>query len=444
MRISSRQPASETTRVIPLHSNHIIIIGAGAAGLMAARELGRAGKKVTILEARHRCGGRIDPLAASEFGYRAEGGAEFVHGEAPVTRALLREAGLSVLQIQGMRWNVEQGRLSREEALDLHAERLQQALGELKDDLTVADFLKRYFAGPEYAEFRHAIERTVRSYDAADPAKASILALRDEWMSGGPGAAVRVAEGYGAMIDFLAAECRKQGASIHLDAAVSAIEVSDGHALTRCVNGDTHVGDAVILAVPLPLLQEITLPAEVREKASVIADIGFGNVIKILLRFKTRWWTSGKGKGKEKDLSDLMFVLSNETIPVWWTQRPNQHPVLTGWAAGPSKKNLDHLDETALIETGLASLADIFGLPAKQLKQDLVSARAINWAHDRFARGAYSYATPETRDAQATLAGSGCAPVFFSGEALYRGPEMGTVEAALASGLETARMILAS
>ena len=161
MRISSRQPASETTRVIPLHSNHIIIIGAGAAGLMAARELGRAGKKVTILEARHRCGGRIDPLAVSEFGYRAEGGAEFVHGEAPVTRALLREAGLSVLQIQGMRWNVEQGRLSREEALDLHAERLQQALGELKDDLTVVDFLERYFAGPEYAEFRHAIERTV-------------------------------------------------------------------------------------------------------------------------------------------------------------------------------------------------------------------------------------------------------------------------------------------
>ena len=78
------------------------------------------------------------------------------------------------------------------------------------------------------------------------------------------------------------------------------------------------------------------------------------------------------------------------------------------------------------------------------MKQDLVSARAINWAHDQFARGAYSYATPETRDAQSTLAGSGCAPVFFSGEALYRGPEMGTVEAALASGLETARMILAS
>jgi monoamine oxidase len=65
--------------------DHIIFIGAGAAGLMAARELGRAGKKVTVLEARDRCGGRIDPLPAAEFGYPAEGGAEFVHGEAPTT-----------------------------------------------------------------------------------------------------------------------------------------------------------------------------------------------------------------------------------------------------------------------------------------------------------------------------------------------------------------------
>ena len=59
---------------------------------MAARELVRAGKQVTILEARDRCGGRIYTLPAEEFGYPAEGGAEFVHGAAPVTRALMREA----------------------------------------------------------------------------------------------------------------------------------------------------------------------------------------------------------------------------------------------------------------------------------------------------------------------------------------------------------------
>jgi monoamine oxidase len=71
-----------------------------------------------------------------------------------------------------------------------------------------------------------------------------------------------------------------------------------------------------------------------------------------------------------------------------------------------------------------------------------VAARAIDWKKDPFARGAYSYATPETREAQAVLANSDGGPVFFSGEALYRGKDMGTVEAALASGLETARAIL--
>ena len=76
-------------------SKHIVIVGAGAPASMAARELARAGKRVTILEApRDRCGGRIHPLPASEFGYPADGGAEFVHGEAPVTRDLLNEAGL--------------------------------------------------------------------------------------------------------------------------------------------------------------------------------------------------------------------------------------------------------------------------------------------------------------------------------------------------------------
>ena len=151
------------------HPDHIVVIGAGAAGLMAARELGRAGRKVTVLEARDRCGGRIHPLPVGEFGYPAEGGAEFVHGEAPVTHGLLREAGLSVVPIQGTRWTVKDGKFSREKSQDPHEAELLKALQALKDDLTVAEFLRRNFAGPEYDRLRHSIERMVESYDAADP-----------------------------------------------------------------------------------------------------------------------------------------------------------------------------------------------------------------------------------------------------------------------------------
>src|SRR5580658_2505320 len=123
---------------------HFLVVGAGAAGLMAARELARTGNRVTILEARERCGGRIYPLPAEEFGYPAEGGPEFVHGAAPVTRALLREAKLSLLPRGGTRWSTRTGTLSPDEFSLPYASRFYQTLGEVKADLPIAEFLETH------------------------------------------------------------------------------------------------------------------------------------------------------------------------------------------------------------------------------------------------------------------------------------------------------------
>ena len=117
--------------------------------------------------------------------------------------------------------------------------------------------------------------------------------------------------------------------------------------------------------------------------------------------------------------------------------------MLTGWFAGPKADTVSSLSEAELVEMGLASLAEIFDLPADRLRKNLVASRAINWGNDPFARGAYSYATPQNaRGAVGAEADRTRDAIFFSGEALYAGPDMGTVEAALASGQETARTVL--
>ena len=198
--------------------------------------------------------------------------------------------------------------------------------------------------------------------------------------------------------------------------------------------------EAAILTVPPPLLSEIALPPAVRERvAAAKADIGYGNVVKILLRFATKWWADHGGS----DLADLSFLASDATVPTWWTQYPAGHPVLTGWFAGPKADRVSSLTPTELVDMGLAALAEIFDLPADRIRRDLLAARAINWGKDPFARGAYSYATPKTRAGQLAMSKPDGGGIFFAGEALYAGPDMGTVEAALANGLETARIILA-
>ncbi|MGH7088802.1 MAG: FAD-dependent oxidoreductase, partial [Stellaceae bacterium] len=160
----------------------------------------------------------------------------------------------------------------------------------------------------------------------------------------------------------------------------------------------------------------------------------------ILLRFRGEWWADHGGLG----LADLSFLVSDATVPTWWTQHPTGYPVLTGWFAGPRADRVPSLTAAELVDMGLASLAEIFDLPGDRLGKDLVASRAVNWGNDPFARGAYSYATPRTRAAQSALKKPGAGSICFAGEALYAGPDMGTVEAALASGLEVAQTILAA
>jgi monoamine oxidase len=352
----------------------------------------------------------------------------------------MREAGLSLTPSHGTAWFAADGVLSVDDRATPHAAELHQALSALTSDLPVAEFLARHFADPRYAELRRSVTRMVEGYDAADPSRASTYALREEWMGRGLGQQGRIAEGYGALIGFLLAECRRHRVTVHFGAAVSAIDADVQKVTVRCRDGRSFAADAAVLTVPLPLLRNIVLPEEARAiAAAALADIGFGNVVKILLRFSRNWWAAHAGQ----NLADMSFLFSSAAVPTWWTQHPEQHSVLTGWLAGPRADAVAMLSSDQIIARAIGSLAQNFAVPADGLKALLVAARAINWGADPFACGAYSYATPSTAQVLARLDRAN-ERVWFSGEAFYAGPEMGTVEAALASGWQAARRILSS
>ena len=91
-------------------TNDVVVIGAGMAGLTAARVLAEAGLKVLVFEAQDRIGGRI---LTRHIGDEAiELGAEFIHGRPAELWALIDEAGLETYERGGARLCFEDGALS--------------------------------------------------------------------------------------------------------------------------------------------------------------------------------------------------------------------------------------------------------------------------------------------------------------------------------------------
>src|SRR5690242_6287459 len=122
---------------------HVVVIGAGASGLSAARALHRSGVRVTVLEARDRTGGRILTIHDSVAGVPIELGAEFIHGRADELRPWLRDASLRVVDIAGTRWRAERGRLRRVHEFWEQLDRVMRRLPSRRErDRSFADFLE--------------------------------------------------------------------------------------------------------------------------------------------------------------------------------------------------------------------------------------------------------------------------------------------------------------
>lgn len=419
----------------------VIIIGAGASGLMAARELAKAGKKVCVLEARNRIGGRIHTINNSSFSYPLEGGAEFIHGKLPVTLELLKEAGIGHLEITGGMWQVKNGKWTKEEAFIEHTPLLMKQLKNLKEDVSIAEFLEKEFAEEKYTQMKKSLLGYVEGYYAGDPERTSAMAFYKEWQSEDE-EQFRPKSGYTNMLQYLIQQIEKNGGCVQLSTIVKEVSFSKDKVEITDHNHCKYTAKRALVTVPpgvwnasADCVSFINYTPAIPQIKSAFEELGFGSVIKILLQLSDDFWKNEPANHSPvHHLKNTGFIFSDEPIPTWWTQLPERIPLLTGWLAGPKAAALKLASDREILEKAISSLARILGIEENRLKENLQAFHVFNWSADPFTLGAYAYSAVGSDKARKILSEPVENTLFFAGDAIYDGPETGTVEAALVSG----------
>ena len=389
----------------------------------------RAGRRVLVLEARDRVGGRCWTRRIPGLQIPVELGAEFIHGEAKVTHALLKKAGLTAVDSVREQRVLGKGRLRRMNAF-ADAQRAVRGVSELDPDVSFETFLARRRLPAETRTFARMM---VEGFDAADPRRVSALSIVEEWGGGELGSSQqRPQGGYGALVGWLANSIIASGVKLQLGAVVNRVEWQR-HVAT--VSG-TFLGERfsakaprVIVTLPLGVLQ--SGPLRFPEKRRALRRLADGPVIRVAMRFHTGFW--------EKRARGVSFFHSPKApFPTFWTPLPLRGPLLTAWAGGPKAARLTGSSARKLVDAALASVESVFG---KGVRGHLAAAYAQDWMRDPYSRGGYSYVLVGGKGAREELAAPIDDTIFFAGEATDS-EEAGTVAGALRSGIRAAREVL--
>ena len=420
----------------------VIIIGAGAAGLMAAKILCNAKKKVCILEARDRIGGRVQTITKEGFSKPVEAGAEFIHGKLSLTLNLLKEAGIKYYKTDGQLWQLKNNKLIKREDFIEHADKLMEKLKKLDNDMSIAEFLKKYFNDDKYTNMKLSLQQYIEGYEAADIHYFSALALKKEWENEDE-EQYMIKEGYQPLIDHLKNNCLQNGCKMDLNTIVKKIKWEDDEAEVITKERKHFLSKKIIITVPPVFLSGDELDAAISFHPDLPAiteaakQIGYGGVIKIILEFTHAFWETGECR-KAKN---LFFLFSEEKIPTWWSQLPDKIPMLTGWLAGPNSYALSKANDDFILQVALKSLSSIFDINIVILQQYIKSSYIKNWNVDAFSKGAYSYSSITSAAAKKIFATPVANTLFFAGEA-FNINSNATVDAALTSGKNIAQKIL--
>jgi monoamine oxidase len=330
-----------------------------------------------------------------------------------------------------------------------------------RPDESFLSFLQREFPNPQNDPLlEDAKQRSagyVMGFNAADPSLVGV-----HWLVRGMRAeeriegdrAFRAKNGYQDLLDVFRRQISSSHVTIRTETVVESIAWSPGKATIAGHNSKgafTLDSPLVLITLPLGVLKaQAGEPGAMRftpplpsQKLESLQKLEMGKVIRVVLKFKHRFWDSITPIGEKATLSNMSFLFSqDEWFPTWWTTMPNKLPIITGWAPFRSGESLSGQDRSFVIQRAIQSLSRTLGIDLQKREGWFESAYFHDWQSDPFSRGAYSYAKFGSDGAQQALAAPVEDTLFFAGEATDVTGNNGTVHGAIASGYRAAAEIL--
>ncbi len=376
----------------------VAIIGAGAAGLGAARALQNSGLSVIVLEARDRVGGRGHTIMAAP-GIAFDVGCGWLHSADK--NSFVKIAGQLNFEIDQTRppWREQsfdagfplKERLDFIAALDDFYERAEEAAKSGRDS-AASSFLE---PGNRWNPMIDAISTYVNGSELDSVSVLDMDAYEDTGINW------RVRRGYGALMAAYGAPC-----PLALNTQVTLIDHSGTRLRIETSQGTVSAGKAIV-TVPTNLMADETirfspaLPAKVDAARGL--PLGLADKVMLALDQPDALPKDGNLRGATMRTAMGSFHL-----------RPFGQACIEGYFGGSFARGLEDAGDGALAARAIDEIAALLGNDYRRKLKPLAQSR---WAHDRFARGSYSHALPGHAGKRAVLAAPVDGRLFFAGEA---------------------------
>jgi monoamine oxidase len=403
----------------------VIVIGAGAAGLGAARRLAAAGVPVRVVEARDRLGGRAWTARDPSSGLPIELGCAWLHSaDENELCTLALQSGLTIDKSRPpWRSQMNEVGFAPADQADFRAAlgrlfaRLDQS-GEAQSDQPADRLLD---PGSRWNPLLNATSTYMNGVELDQ------LSVRDFWRYRDTGVNWRIAEGYGALMAALAA-----GLDIAFECPASVVDHAGSQVRVETPSGDLRARK-VIVTVPTDVLCAggLRFHPALPEKIEAAAVLPLGLADKLYL---------GLDGAEEFPKDSHLYGAIDSVRTGSYHVRPFGRPLIEVYFAGQFARDLEAQGQAAFASFAIGQLASLLG---ERIRRRLHPIAATAWARDPYARGSYSHAMPGHADARVTLATPVDGRIFFAGEACMV-HDFSTAHGAYRSGVAAAEAVIAS